>query len=227
MTNKGRGKRPSVKRPKKERFQKLKEMGCFKQVDRRIRAGYPLIEVARYIHEDREEYLDVKRDSLVAVLSEYRESLPPGDIVKQHMPKSFAKAEERLEQGLDELAEIGEIYMMQKHRVERFIEQDHELGLALPNKVMTLDIQLLMKMLKTSLDMKMDLGMTKRHLGEMAVDTRIMEIARERFGERVAKTLGDPESRRKVIDLVDRIKRKKEKEQEEQMEEAGAEEAES
>lgn len=220
MTNEGKGKRTSVKRPPQERFKRLKELGCFKQVDRRIRAGYPLVDVARYIQEDREEYQDVKRDSLVSVLSEYRESLPPGEIVSQHMPQAFVRAEQRLEEGLDELVEIAELYGKQRGRVDKFCQQEVELGIALPNKMLTGDIELMMKILQSSLNMKMDLGLTKRHLGEMSLESRVAEIAKEKFGMRVAKTLGDPESRRKIINIVDRIKRVREKEEERLSEEA-------
>jgi len=207
MTSEGKGKRPSVKRPSGNKFKKLKEMRCFKYMDRRIRAGYPLIDIARYVQQDREEYTDVKEDSLVAVLSEFREAIPPGEIVAQQMPQAFAKAEKKLEDGIDELTEMADAYRLQKLRVVGFQMQEEDFGLALPNRQLTGDIELLMKMLKVSLDMKMDLGMTKRHLGEMSMESRVFEMAKERFGEKVAKTLSDSQSRRKIISLVDKIKR--------------------
>lgn len=203
-TRKGR----LIKTPKKERhrFKKLKRLKCWLEVDRRIRAGYPLKDIARYIQEDREECVDVKSKSLRFELGRYRESLPPGEIVARNMPSVYLKKRKEFEEGNDELAYLDKLMNIQMERIENIMEQQKKLGVWMPSQTMPREMETGRKLAYTRAQLKMDLGLSKRDIGKLTLESELVEKAREKWGYEVAQTVSDPDSRKKVIDIMDHIR---------------------
>jgi predicted RNase H-like nuclease (RuvC/YqgF family) len=98
-----------LKRPQKK-FHKLKNLKCFNEVDRRVKNGYPLSDIARYIQEERGEYKEAKSTSVVGLLNEYRNSLSAADVVSNNMPSTFLESEKKLKKTLNELEELEKLY---------------------------------------------------------------------------------------------------------------------
>ncbi len=205
---------PRLQNPKQEKFFKLRKLKCFKEVDRRIKHGYPVVDIARYIHEDRGEYQKIKRTSLERVVRDYRDSLSPAEKAAHSMPQTFLKAKDEVEEGLNELFEMKWSYEQQKKRVKAMIATEESLPIRMPSRAMVREMNLASVILVRSAKLKMDLGLTKRHLGSLTVEAELTAWAEEKFGRRVAEVVRDPESRRKVISIFDHMHKLKKMERE-------------
>jgi hypothetical protein len=191
-------------RNRETRFVKLRSLKCFQEMHDRILQGWPLPEVARFIQEDNDEYTDVTRDGLVVVLKEYRQSIPPAQLIAPRMPPVFKKAAEEVREGLDELKELEELYRKQMKRIEIDMQTESKINKLLPT--MTQEMRVAGELLGRIADLKMDLGLSQRHLGTMNLDGKLTAEIAGRFGsEAVAQVAQNPESRRKVLGLAERL----------------------
>jgi hypothetical protein len=188
------------------RFVRLRGLNCFEEVHKRILAGWALAAVAKYIQEDAKEYTDITRDRMVAMLGSYRESLPPGQLVSVRMPEVLHKAVSKIESGLDELAELEKLYKWQCERIE--IDMATEKKLNKLFKGTGAEMYIAMRILKNRAELKMDLGIDKRHIGQLDVDTHLTADLSARYGrEEVSKVINDPASRRKALNFAERLMR--------------------
>ena len=194
------------------KFQKLRSLVCYQEVYERICAGWPLAQVARFIHEERQEYLEVSRNRLEQQLSEFRKQMPPGDLVRTRFPEVFDKAKEAVEEGINELQELEELYRIQMHRIGVDFATEKSIRKLLPS--MTAEIREARNLLKDMAELKMDMGVVARapkdmkmHVG-VEVETSIKEDVLAKFGDgAVGKVLSNAESRRKVMGAVERFLR--------------------
>jgi hypothetical protein len=199
---------PGNRKPvaKRKKFQKLMRMKCWLEVDRRVRAGYPLKDVARYIQEDREEYCGVKAMSLERELGRYRDSLPTGEVMSRNAPITFLKKAREFDEGQDELVYLDRLMTIQLERIEKIYIQEDKIGIWLPSRRMPAEIDEGRKLAYTRAQLKMDLGLSKRDIGKLTLESELIEKARSKWGDEMAQTVADPESRRKVIDIMDYFK---------------------
>ena len=77
-------------RSRETKFSRLLALKCFPEVHARLVEGWTLTAVANFIQGDRKEYDDVSRQSLETILSEYRSSLPPAEVVQAQNPRIVA-----------------------------------------------------------------------------------------------------------------------------------------
>jgi len=188
---------------------KLRAMRCFQEVHERIRQGWPMTELARWIQEDKEEYLDVKRQALINVLKNYRSSIPPGELVEKRLPKAFVDAKKEIDSGIDELTELTELYRLQMERVKIDFEKEKMIDKLLPT--MTGEIKEARQLLESMIGVKDALGLTDKSPTEhninitAEVEGQLAEDVGKFASEAVAKTLESPESRRRVTGVVDRF----------------------
>lgn len=190
----------------KQKFAKLRRMKCWPEVERRIKAGYPLKDIGRYIQDDREEYTNVRPKSLEKELSKYRDSLPAGEVVARHMPDAFMKKMKEFEEGTDELVYLDKLMGMQMERLEKMMEQLRKIDIWLPSQNMPRELDVARKLAYSRSQLKMDLGLSKRDMGKLTLESELVERAREKWGHEVAQTVSDPDSRKKVIDIMDHIR---------------------
>lgn len=184
-------------------FTKLKACTSFTEADRRLRLGWSLADVARYMQEEG-DYTDVTHDSLSDVLSRYYDTIPAMEKALAINSPAQQKLAKQVNAGLDEVAEIQRLYDMQMERIE--IDFTHEKNM---NKLMPTtgkEIYVAMKLLNQSAQVKMDLGLIKRQLGSLEVNGQLAAAAGEQYGrESVGKVLADPEARRKVLGLAEKL----------------------
>ena len=69
------------KKPSSGAFKRLRGLYCFDEMDKKVKAGVSVEEVARWLQEDLMQLPEVKRETLVRQLYRYKASLPPGQIV--------------------------------------------------------------------------------------------------------------------------------------------------
>jgi hypothetical protein len=189
---------------REDTFQKLRLMTCFKEVYERVLAGWPLTEIARFVQEDRSEYMHVSRTALVQMLTRFRDSLPPGELVSRRIPETFEKVAEHVEETLDELKELEKLYKLQMERISVDFETEKKIHKLMPT--MTQEVRVARELLGAIADLKMDLGINARQLGQVNVDAKIEAEITARYGkDSIGKVLSDAESRRKVLNIAERL----------------------
>jgi len=190
--------------PKKQKGQALRECRCFDEVERRIRMGWSSNDIVRMIQEEKGELENYSAKYVKKMVDEFRQSIPPAELVlSTRNPIAAKHANTKLSNGLNELSELQRLYEMQMKRVEIDVTNEQNINKLFPTTGR--EIFVAMKILKQSADLKMDLGLAKRQLGELAVTGQAsMQIA-SRHGEGVAGVMTDPDSRRRVLGMVETL----------------------
>ena len=217
MAARKRTKSPFSVRPvsRETKFSRIRKLNCFEGVKERLLAGWPPSEVARYVQEDNEEYTDVKRETLSRVLKEFRssiapveaiEAIPPPDIVQQRTGPYLQQLVNKVRTGIDELSELENLYRIQMDRIGMGLNGETSGSTPKLTTTMTQEIRVAKELLESSARLKMDLGVKKRHLGALEVESDFIGDVDAKFGNKaVQKVLSDPKSRSKVVHLAEKI----------------------
>jgi hypothetical protein len=183
---------------------KLRALKCFDEVHQQLCDGQPLTAVAKFIQNDRGEYLDVELSTVVNALRYYRSTIPPGDLVAQRLPAAFNAAAKKLQKGVDEVTELEWLSRFQKRRLRIDGETEKKINKLLPT--MTQEVRAHVEVLRTLASVKMDLGVNKRHLGSLEVDATLVADVVGRYGTAgVGKVLQSSESRQKVMGIAEKF----------------------
>ena len=187
---------------------KIRSLKCYEEVYKRICGGWAATELARFIQEDKKELTDISRSQLAQNLRSFRQKIPAGDLVAKRFPQVFQDAKESLEYGLDELAELEDLYMLQMQRVGIDFKTEQAIGKLMPS--MTSEIREARQILESIAELKMELGIHQRapEQHNVSVEGQVearLETDLEKYPEGVKKVLENPESRRRVQGLVDRF----------------------
>lgn len=190
------------------RFEKLRAMECFDLVYERIRQGWPISELARFIQEDKKEYQSLSRSGLVQVLTDFRKSIPAAELVEARMPAEFIEAKKTVEAALDEVAELESLYRLQMTRVNMDFATEKKINKLLPS--MTSEIREARSILESIATLKMETGLkpraATRHEVDVEVDDRLGGDLAQKYGSAAAqKVIESAESRRKVSGIVERF----------------------
>lgn len=184
------------------RFLRLRSLKCFEVVHQRLLDGWAVSQVADYIQRDCSEYTDVGRPSLETILNEYRASLPAAEVVKK-LPHFFAKTVQKVDAGLDELAEMEALYRKQLERIEIDLKTEKNIGKLLPS--MTQEMRAAREILSDIAQLKMDLGLNQRNLGKMEVEAKVVAEVAQKYDSKVVKAMESPDSRRKLLGIAERF----------------------
>jgi hypothetical protein len=190
--------KPLVKRGT-GKFVRLRSLKCYPEILTRVREGVPLAEVVRFIQQDRQEYTDVTPGSLTTLLTDFRNSLPLAQRAEGHLPEAVSRAMRKVEAGLDEMAELEKLYKMQMDRINIDLASEKKIGKLFATTVK--EIQTAAELLVKHAGLKMDLGLTERHIGTLDLDTTVQDVS-QKYGPAVAKVLADPEARKRVTTLA-------------------------
>lgn len=193
--------RPTSREPGQGRIRKLQ---CFEEVYDRILEGWPMSEVARFVQDVKKEATDLTRGGLMQALHEFRQTIPAAELTKRRISPVFVDAVKEVEEGLDELKEIEKLYKLQMRRIEIDVQNEKNIKKLLPTTGQ--EVRIAKEILSTYADLKMDLGLSKRHLGQMDVDARVMADVALRYNKtEVRAVMEDAQSRKKVLSLVERL----------------------
>lgn len=201
--------RPSIKpvsrdTPNAKKGAALRDCRCFDEVERRVRMGWSSNDVVRMVQEEKDELTHLSAKYVKKMVDEFRQSIPPAELVlSTRNPIAAKHANTKLSNGLNELSELQRLYEMQMKRVEIDVTNETNINKLFPTTGR--EIFVAMKILKQSAELKMDLGLAKRQLGELAVTGQAsMQIA-SRHGESVGTVMTDPDSRRRVLGMVETL----------------------
>lgn len=183
---------------------RIRNLKCYQEVYGRILDGWTLNEIAKFIQEIRKEATDITRAGLITALQEFRASIPPAELTKKRLTPVFTKAVKEIEEGIDELAELERLYKLQMSRIEIDVATEKKIKKLMPSTGQ--EVRIAKEILSSYADLKMDLGLSKRHIGQMQVDARLMADVAVRYQKaEVQEVMSSAQSRKKVLNLVERL----------------------
>lgn len=186
-------------------FESLK---CFPQVKELIVSGWPPAKIAGFMVENFSEdfdKMDRSEEDLASLMSDYRKRLKPAELMSIRMPEEIMKAKDRLSTGINVMAEMEELYKIQKARIA--IDYNSEKAIGKLFKTTGNEIEIATRMLREYYEIRKGLGIDK-------VESSTDEIVRKRmigdfavkYGkESVSKVLTDPSKVTKVLKFADSL----------------------
>ena len=161
--------RPVSREPKKA-ANALQECRCFEEVDRRVRMGWASTDLTKFVQEENEELTHLSAGYVKSMIDKYRNSIPPAELLLtvQNNAVVSRNATMKISNGLEELAELNKLYDLQMERINIDVTSEKKVGKLF--KETGREIFYAMKILKQSSDLKMDLGIAKRQLGEVSIN---------------------------------------------------------
>lgn len=183
---------------------RVRELKCFREVYDRILDGWPLSAIARFIQVQRNECTDLTAAGLISTLEDFRKTIPPAELTKKRITPVYIDAVQEVEKGLDELAEMEKLYRLQMERVAIDVLNERNIKKLLPTTGQ--EVRIAREILSNYADLKMDLGLSKRHLGQVDVDARLLADVAVRYQKTEVQTvLNDAQARKKVLGLAERL----------------------
>lgn len=179
----------------------LKDCRCFDEVDRRLRMGWSSADLTKFIQEESKELVHLSSTYIRKMIDEYRKSIPPAELALTSKNTAVVmQANKRLSNGINELEELEALYKKQFRRIEIEMTNEEKINKLLPQTGR--EIFYAMKLLKQSADLKMDLGIAKRQLGEVSVTGHASVQIADRYNDGIGGVMANPDSRRKVLSMV-------------------------
>lgn len=142
------------------KFSKLKSLPYFDEIDRRIRAGFAVEEVAEWMQEDLNLRTEIKRESLVRQLYRYKKDIPPAKLLTDKEPLYVRKAVEKMGRGIDELEEMKKLYLYQLKRISIDGSTEEKINKLFGSQ--SKEIKLAYDMLQQMMQKKMELGILSK-----------------------------------------------------------------
>jgi hypothetical protein len=147
-------------------FRDLKEMHCFDEMTKKVKAGIALEEIARWLQEDMFQQTGIKQESLARKLFRYKASLPPAELVKEP-PVYVQKAIEKMSRGIKEIDELEKLYLLQLRRISIDAETESKI-----NKLFSStghEIRVAADLLNSMMQKKMELGILSKRPEQLEV----------------------------------------------------------
>jgi hypothetical protein len=151
-------------------FRDLKEMTCFAEMDKKVKAGIALEEIARWLQEDMFQQVEIKRESLVRKLFRYKASLPPAELVREP-PVYVQRAIEKMNRGIKEIDELEKLYLLQLRRISIDAETEAKI-----NKLFSStgnEIRIAADLLNSMMQKKMELGLLSKRPEQLELSGNI------------------------------------------------------
>lgn len=168
------------------------------EMDSRIKHGYSLPDLAKWLHEEKGECADLTHDSLVTTLYRYREDMKPMEVAERLLPGIVKEAKVEIERQVDELEELQKLYKLQRERIE--IGVQFEKSSRVLNKNMTQEIAQAASILMRRHEIKMDLGVEGgRNLGTLSVNPLLGASVSSKYDVDIVQAASDPISRGKAL----------------------------
>lgn len=195
--------RPVSREPKKAAAA-LQDCRCFEEVDRRVRMGWSSPDLVTFIQEESQELTHLSSGYVRKMVDDFRKSIPPAELLLTTQNTMVAMhAAQKITNGREELEKLSELYDLQMARIKIDVENEKKI-----NKLFQTtgrEIFYAMKILKQTSDLKMDLGLAKRQLGEVSVSGSAAIQIGDRYNDGIGKVMADPDSRRKVLGMVETL----------------------
>lgn len=186
-------------------YRRITELKCFEAVMQMILAGYPLPSVVEFIQQRKGESTDIKASSLLTILSDYRSTLPPMDVVAPFIPKRVIELQKEFEDSEQDLRDLSWAIDTLKENIAAAWNIVAETGM--PSKNLQIDLDTLSRMVLRRHEIKMDLGLggKGRNLGTLTVAPSVMRRVHDKHGQVFAEIISNPEKLSQVVSGAARL----------------------
>ena len=156
-----------------DRFDQLKRMVVFDRVEEMILSGWTIREVADFIMQPENasdlERLEVRtKRSIEALLFDWRASMADTRLIERRLPKIVKESADKIEDTVDEIVEMNELYALQKQRISIDVASEQKIKKLF--KTTGNEIQIAMNILQKMMEMKQDIGLLTKNLGVMNIN---------------------------------------------------------
>ena len=167
--------------------------------------GWASTDLTKFVQEENEELTHLSAGYVKSMIDKYRNSIPPAELLLtvQNNAVVSRNATMKISNGLEELAELNKLYDLQMERINIDVTSEKKVGKLF--KETGREIFYAMKILKQSSDLKMDLGIAKRQLGEVSINGQAAVQIGDRYNDGIGKVMADPDRRRKVLGMVETL----------------------
>jgi len=152
--------------------------------------------VATWLQEERGECTDMTLASLAVTLRKLRSEVPRIEALADQKDEEIVEARRRLREGVDVLAEMQELFLLQKKRILHGRKMEETINFI--NRSVGQEIITAKVLLQAVHAIRMDLADGKGGVGR----TDNIEGAARKYGENVASALRDPEKRGRIVELA-------------------------
>jgi len=201
--------------------QRISDLPIVSEVDDMLREGLSAPDVAKHIQETFELLADVSPDVLRKALSERKKNLPPPppdpeqwpavysppdtEVVNHpdgaRPPGALAKAQyQQAKRGINVMLEAECLYLAQRDRIDRLIHSENRTGE--PYEDMPREMGTALEMLKTHAKLEEQYGPA---VDRMRLSLDVQGDAATGLGGAIAAVMKNPESRHKVLSMVQRF----------------------
>jgi hypothetical protein len=186
--------------------EKLEKSGYRDRIIEMRIQGRTLKEIVGFVKENVPEFADYTFGSLMAELSGFFNMIKEtsNSLKKENTIKIF---DDTIKDEVNELEELAKLYQLQKARVMLSHEKEKRLNETLHQT--SLDVLYALKILDRSAQLKMDMGLLKRDLGKIEINNKMVGIMANLPSEydKYKHVLLNPESRRRILSVLDKIMR--------------------
>ncbi len=199
---------------KNEKLTKLEKLACFSQVKNMLEQSIPIKDVARYIQEEAKEYLDASRASVLSALYRYVES-KADSLIREQVSLPHMGLHQKNIPDIDAISACNLGLATQLDRI--LIDYATERKIKKTINSNTQSLKVLNDLLKTkSLLERREVERAKElaktgslsnsgiNLDDMA---RLKAAYATKFGDHIANIVFNPDSRRRIINALEKVKR--------------------
>lgn len=197
-----------------EKLSKLERMPCFPQVKNMLEQAVPIKEVARFIHEEAKEYLDTSRVSVLSALYRYVESRSDS-LIREQVPLPHMGLHQKNIPDVDVLSAVNLGLAIQLDRL--IIDYTTEKKIKKTINSNTQSLKVLNDLLKTKSLLEQREFERSREMakigasGHTGINLDDMEKLKaayaKKFGDQIASIVFNPDSRRRIINALEKVKR--------------------
>ena len=185
-------------------YKRILGLSCFDVVMQMIVCGYPIPTVADFIQNTKGESTDIKQSSLVTILSEFRTTIPVGEMTEPINPKRVIQIQKEFDDAEQDLKDISWAIDILKQNVAAAYQMVCDSGY--PSKSLQVDLDTMSRMIFRRHEIKMDLGFGKgRNLGTLTVSPAIMRRVHDKHGVLFDEIIGNPEKLSQVVSGASRL----------------------
>lgn len=184
-----------------KKFYRLKGLDCFPEAHKLLANGYHPSKVAAMIQNQYGEYKEIAQKSLEKMLkSYYEEAIPAAEKVANQLPNKFDEVVRDFEEQVNVLQEYGNLFKLQKERIEISWTFEKETKALLKNTGR--EIKIAAELLDKIKKVQDEQGMAPDNMAALHQEAG-MALNVQRISGISGRFLMDPSARNSVIGFLD------------------------
>ncbi len=182
----------------KPRFQAIRNLQYFQEIDRLVRDGYAGSVIVSKL-QAQGHTIQMEPSRLAAEINAYRRDLSAVETLANLKPVTVVQAEQKLAALLNEAEEIAGLYGIQRARVMA-LHATESANPGVHNRNLGNEVRVAAELLRTSVAIKRDTG-----FGGAATTPAVVD-AREPLSAEAQVVISDPQKRQRVLDALRQIR---------------------